>query len=107
MDLEEPLGVSSGQVSRMLRGLKHWDVDQLDRACEFLGTSIEQVLIDAEKALPLRHSVLTEDNLNPVVQLKRKISGPSVTREDYLQHVKLERHEIAASTDNTDPERNE
>lgn len=50
-DLELPLGVSKGQVSRLLKGLKHWDIEQLDNVCAFLGVSVLEVISEAESAL--------------------------------------------------------
>lgn len=46
-DLADAIGESEGQVSRMLRGLKHWDLDQIVRASEFLEVNFVDVITEA------------------------------------------------------------
>ncbi len=49
-DLAEAMGVSASQASRMLRGIKHWDVDHLDLACRFLRADLGAVVEEADRA---------------------------------------------------------
>ena len=61
-DLAAAVGISPAQMSRMLNGKKHWDLDQLDRAAAFLDFDALEVLREAAEAtadrdLPEAHNV--------------------------------------------------
>lgn len=50
-------GVSAPQMSRMLSGAKHWDIDQLFRAAEFLEADYREIILDAERTVAARANV--------------------------------------------------
>lgn len=50
-------GVSAPQMSRMLAGAKHWDIDQLFRAAEFLEADYREIMLDAEQTVAARANV--------------------------------------------------
>lgn len=54
-DLAAAVGVSPAQMSRMLAGGKHWDIDQLSRATDFLDADLRAILIDAEETVARRN----------------------------------------------------
>lgn len=51
-------GMSQPTLSRCLSGLRSWDLDQLARVCEFLGTRASDVIAVAEDT----PGYATEDN---------------------------------------------
>ncbi|MFJ3029863.1 helix-turn-helix domain-containing protein [Curtobacterium sp. NPDC087080] len=55
--LAAAVGVSPAQMSRMLAGGKHWDIDQLFRATAFLGADFQAVVLDAEQTVAARTDV--------------------------------------------------
>lgn len=55
--LAASVGVSPAQMSRMLSGGKHWDIDQLFRATAFLGADFNAVVDDAERTVAARTNV--------------------------------------------------
>lgn len=52
--LANAVGVSKSQMSRMLAGKKHWDIDQLALACAFLEADSLAVILDAEQTVKAR-----------------------------------------------------
>jgi len=56
-ELAKAVGVSRPQMSRMLGGGKHWDIDQLGAACRFLEIDLYETLREAERAVSSRASV--------------------------------------------------
>lgn len=56
-ELAAAVGISRSQISRMLAGNKHWDVDQLGAACDFLGLDVLDVLREATSAVQMRGDV--------------------------------------------------
>lgn len=55
--LATAVGVSPAQMSRMLAGGKHWDIDQLSRAASFLEGDWREILADAERTVAARSNV--------------------------------------------------
>lgn len=55
--LANAVGVSPAQMSRMLAGGKHWDIDQLSRAAQFLDGDWREILADAEETVVARRNV--------------------------------------------------
>jgi transcriptional regulator with XRE-family HTH domain len=55
--LATAVGVSPAQMSRMLAGGKHWDIDQLFRAAEFLNSDYREIILDAEQTVAARTNV--------------------------------------------------
>ncbi|PZE59792.1 hypothetical protein DEJ24_07740 [Curtobacterium sp. MCPF17_001] len=55
--LANAMGVSASQLSRMLAGAKHWDIDQIFRASAFLGADVREILLDAEQTVAARVNV--------------------------------------------------
>jgi transcriptional regulator with XRE-family HTH domain len=55
--LAAAVGVSAPQMSRMLAGVKHWDIDQLFRASAFLGADLREIILDAEQTVAARTNV--------------------------------------------------
>ena len=64
----DAVGMSRAQVSGVLNGKKHVDVEQLDRICFSLGLTLEKVLREADKAASDRHAEpsWTTQRLSPV-----------------------------------------
>jgi transcriptional regulator with XRE-family HTH domain len=54
------IGISASQVSRMLRGDRHMDLDQLARICQVTGLRVTDVLAEAERALAARDAAEVE-----------------------------------------------
>lgn len=74
--LEEVVGVSNAQISRMLNGLKPMTVDEFSAICEALGLTPSAVLDEAQAALD---GLTSADSapLAPVTPL-RPATAPSV-----------------------------
>lgn len=66
--LEEVVGVSNAQISRMLNGLKPMTVDEFSAICEALGLTPSTVLDEAQQALA--GDLNTEPTLAPVTPLR-------------------------------------
>lgn len=45
------IGVHASQATRLLQNDRPWDVDQVERACTFLGLDVAQVVADAEMSV--------------------------------------------------------
>jgi DNA-binding Xre family transcriptional regulator len=50
-DLSKTVGVSTSQLSKVMRGEKQIDMDLLDALCMALGTEITDLLREAEEAV--------------------------------------------------------
>jgi transcriptional regulator with XRE-family HTH domain len=59
-ELGAKVNISASQVSRMLRGDRHMDLDQLARICAVTGLRVVDVLAEAERALAERDAAETE-----------------------------------------------
>ncbi|MGN8049589.1 helix-turn-helix domain-containing protein [Curtobacterium sp. 22159] len=84
-DLAAAVGVSPAQMSRMLAGGKHWDIDQLSRAAAFLEGDWREILADAERTVAARSNVapVAEDDEDFDVDLD-------------TEHLKRSDHALAA-----------
>ncbi len=69
--LAEQLDISRTQFSGMLNGRKHWDLDQLDRACAILGLDPAAVIDEAHRTRSDRS------------QLGSSLATPAVARPRY------------------------
>ena len=49
--LAEGIGVHPSQITRLLQNDRPWDVDQVERACAFLGLDVAQVVAQAEMSV--------------------------------------------------------
>lgn len=56
-ELGARVDISASQISRMLRGHRHMDVDQLDRICTALNLRVVDVLSEAERTIALTEAV--------------------------------------------------
>lgn len=56
-ELARAMSISRPQMSRMLSGAKHWDIDQLDAACRFLGIDLYETIREAERTVANRATV--------------------------------------------------
>jgi transcriptional regulator with XRE-family HTH domain len=77
-------GVSAPQMSRMLAGAKHWDIDQLARAAEFLDADYREILLDAEQTVAARRNVTasTQDDEVTDEDVDVDLDTAHLTRDD-------------------------
>lgn len=104
MGVAKSVGISRPMLVKMLDGTKHWDIDQLDRVCTYLGLHIGEVLDQADRATQKRSRVSTFEGAPPVTDSVSNVTPirlNNVSGEEYLLSVELDPMQIAASDDDT------
>lgn len=68
-EMAESIGVSQSQLSKMIRGVRPIDIDQLDGMCRALGVDLSGIIKDAEQTLsaydakPNARFIFVDDNI--------------------------------------------
>ncbi|MEG8035056.1 helix-turn-helix transcriptional regulator [Sphingomonas sp. LR61] len=68
-EMAESIGVSQSQLSKMVRGVRPIDIDQLDGMCRALGVDLSVVIKEAEETLsaydskPNARLIFVDDNI--------------------------------------------